>query len=521
MGQLKIPGKGISAFKSVIPTEMIDLSNLDKSRIYQQLWASGQLSFLTKGRPAQGRAYEFIHSWKESHQNSAKPILLNNHRAWGKSWFLCMLGIERCIKYPGQEVRFAAPSFSQCEEIVEPNIDKIKNNLYRPDSVKIEKHFDYYEITNLYNANWKKERDPRPSFLRIIGCRERADSHRGKRSHMVLMDECRDIDDFDYVARVIFGPHFATMENPYYVMSTTPPETTEHPWVKVWREEAIRDGRYFECPVTNNPGWTAEDNERMKELFGDEDSIEWQREMLCKCISDPTRLVIPEFADICLSGRESDIVVNSYPRPEMYHPMTCLDFGYQDYTAAVFCYIDWLHQLFIVEDELWVHRKNSAQLKNMIEDKERQVFAGAYHQIQRHGDMTPQQQADLAEILGFVVIPVDKTERSVSIVALRDTFRRKRIRIVGSKCKNLIRQIKGGTYEKNLKDFNRHTGPESMGHLDLLAALIYAHRKAPWLADPYPEKVMKAGGLFAIKIEDEEENSKNMQVISEEEYILN
>jgi len=67
------------------------------------------------------------------------------------------------------------------------------------------------------------------SQLVLLGCAESADNHRGKKSHLVTLDECADIPHFRYVAESVFSWHFAGLEQPLFLLSSTRPRSVDHP----------------------------------------------------------------------------------------------------------------------------------------------------------------------------------------------------------------------------------------------------------------------------------------------------
>jgi hypothetical protein len=124
-------------------------------------------------------------------------------------------------------------------------------------------------------------------------------------------------------------------------------------------------------------------------------------------------------------------------------------------------------------------------------------------------------QADMAEMFQFCIMPVDKTEKDVQINALRDTIRKKKIRVLKTKCPTLIHQLRNASYAANRKDYVRDEDDELLSHCDLLAALVYGHRRALWKARPSPIEGLTVGGVF-IPAEDDD----TLEVIDVQEYRL-
>jgi hypothetical protein len=450
------------------------------TRIY---WEQGFLRYLLKPH-LQRRVYDFIHTWKLNNVNSAKPIVLNIHRAGGKTFLLALLAIERALRHPNQEIRFGADTESQADEVVEPNIRKILEHMPTGffSSRKNDKAGPYYLIRN---PTWPA--GSYPSRIWIIGCRERADKHRGKRSNVVIFDECRDIEAFEYVARVVFGPHFATMDNPLYIMSSTPPESMDHAWNRVFLYEAQLDNRYIECDSEHNEDWTTSDDSRMLELFKDRESPEWQREMLCRRISDVNRLIVPEFSDVH--------IVEDYKRPDVFIPLVVADGGFIDYFACMFGYVDFVRQVLVVEDSIVVNRKNTGQIASLVGERINSLYGtpgvdenGRVSfqfpmRPRKHADMTPRELADLEQIYHLSFFPAENHDPDSQIAHLRDCFARNKIRIL-AKNTALISQLKNAIRDSN----GKLTRSETWGHWDAVMALVYMAKVAPWTIRPTPEE---------------------------------
>lgn len=475
------------------------MDELLKQRIIQaarneaayELWSDGDLDYILHD-DLQTRCHRFTCNWKESHPNSALPIIWDMHRASGKTFMLCLMCAERGMRYPGQEIRFGAETEGKCEQIVEPNFRKIFQE-FMPEGFIAEYRKDkaspYYE---LWNPTWPE--GSYPSRIWIIGCRERADIHRGKRSHMVVLDECREIDEFEYVAKVVFGPHFATMENPVYIMSSTPPESMDHAWSRIYRTQAMEEGRYFCGPSRDHNGyegnkdWSEEDDQRMLEVFRSKESTDWKREMLCEHISDPTRLLIPEF-DRKIHVRDS------YERPEFYIPVVVADGGYIDYFACLYGYVDFVHQKLIVEDSIIEKRLNLGQIHQKTRKLAEDLYAepmvdecgnmkmGFKVNPRRHADMKPVELAELDEVYHWPFVAADNHDPDSQIAALRDRMARNQI-IILSKNEVLIRQL--GNAIRDPK--GKLTRSEEYGHWDAVMALVYMARVAPWNVNPRPKE---------------------------------
>ncbi len=478
-------------------------------------WQSGYLKYKMR-RHGQRRIYDFVKEWKARNPKDIGPIVVNSHRRLGKSYMADVFCLERCAAMPGMETRVIAPTDEDCERIHKKQIDKILNDL--PEGVTVKPSGRTYVVRNAAWGNPKLY-----STLTLEGSEhKKGNRQRGLASDIVVLDEFRDMEDPEALIEEIIAYHFVGRKNPLLLIISTPPSTMAHPMVKRYIPEA-QDAKAYVCiKATENPDFTEDDRRMVLKVCRDgENGIAWRREALCELIPDPTGLIVPEFVELEHLGAYQEIVVPTYPRPQFYYPRVCVDTGYDDYNGAIYYYIDFLKQLMVIEGELWVHRQTTKSLKEMLVAKAKEVFPNPPHSILFEGDLPKQQQADMAEMLQFMVLPVDKTEKAVQIAAFRDTVRRKKLRIVGPRCPICIYQLRNATYStSNPKDFVRNEDDDELGHCDMLAAMIYGHRKAMWGANPYPIQGMTFGsGERKIFIPTEDRDT--LEVLEEQEYYFN
>jgi hypothetical protein len=478
-------------------------------------WEKGFLRY--KLRPnGQTWVYDSIKRFKAANPKDMGPFVVMSHRRLGKSYESDVICLERCASMPGQETRVIAPTDEDCERIHRKHIDKILQDL--PPSVTVKQSGRMYVVRNSTWGNPKLY-----STLTLEGSEhKKGNRQRGLASDIVVLDEFRDMEDPESLIEEVIAYHFVGRKNPLLLIVSTPPHTMSHPLAKRYIQEAQNAKAYIEIKATDNPDFTEDDKRMVLKVCRDgENGIGWRREALCELIPDPTGLIVPEFVELEHLGAYQEIVVPTYPRPEFYYPRVCVDTGYDDYNGAIFYYIDWLKQLMVIEGELWVHRQTTRSLKEMLVEKAKEVFPNPPHAVLYEGDLTKQQRADMAEMLQFVVLPVNKTEKAVSIASFRDTVRRKKLRIVGPRCPICIYQLRNATYStSNPKDFVRNEEDDELGHCDMLAAMVYGHRQANWGARPYPLEGFNVGvGSRTVFIPTEEPDT--LEVIEEEEYYLN
>ena len=456
-------------------------------------WYGGYLGYPGLLYPhAQTSLYHWVHDWKEKHFNDAGPLVWNCHRGFGKSTELVVLCIERCLKYPSQEVRYAAPSFKQCKEIVMPAVWKVLAQC--PTDLRPQFSGGFEFIFN--NPAWGTNEVSR---LVIIGCREGADAERGKRSNMIVIDEVRDIDRPKYVIEDVLGPHFARRANPLMILSSTPPLDIDHYFMKCC-EEALLDDRYYKVRNLDNKDWADVDEKLMVRLLRGADTPAYKREMLCELVPDDSYLATPEFRHV-----KDEIVVDCYQRPSHFYCFIGMDLGFKDYTAILYSYIDFVNHRLVIEDETFVNQKTTQEIANFLREKEQELYSKTplYKWIRRWSDNDPQELADLKKIYDIHIAAAEKTDKWASLASLRTGIANKQI-VILRKCRHLIKQLECGRKNNKETDFERENFREVSpdeplkGHCDSIAALMYLWRmiKPYWDQYPFPSEGYHTANMF-------------------------
>lgn len=184
--------------------------------------------------------------------------------------------------------------------------------------------------------------------------------------------------------------------------------------------------------------------------------------------------IVPEFIAV-----EQD-VVKDWPRPEYLDAYGALDPAYHDFTGYLVGYYDFKAAKYVIEDEFFVNKSNTQEIVRLIHETEaRQFPQGMYLRV---SDIEPILIADLNDLHGINIIPTRKDDKEAQINNLRVKTQEGRI-IINPRCKNLIRQLRNGTWDKANKTFARVEGE---GHFDMIDALIYFIRNVNTSRNPYP-----------------------------------
>jgi hypothetical protein len=463
--------------------------------LLREAWYRGRLRRFT--RPHRQRDfYDAIKGWKARNPSRFGPVLGNCHRRMGKSFCLTLIAWERCLAKPDHYAWFDTPDYENGRAYLRDLYGKI-HAICPPDLRPQVAGRDLI----FRNPAWGPGAPP--SILRHGAVRQ-PDSLRGARANTIILDECREMNDLPYIIRDVLAPQFLRQEDPLLVLSSSPPKSMAHPFVTEYIPAAMQRGAYFLAPAEardgqpGNPDLSEADKEMLLEEYGGRESIAWRREMLCELVSDPEALVVPEF------GPLRDRLVLRRERPAYFDAYVGIDFGWQDYNGVLYAYLDFLQRKLHVEAEVWLHNASTGQLAAAMKETERRIYGlehrrrkdpgstddqgrhWRYRSIFRCGDHSMQQLYDLQFDHDLLVVEADKWDRDAALANLRDGIRREQVTFDPA-CTHVIHQLEHGMWKETLdgarRDFKRDN---VLGHLDLLAALIYLYRKVSWTENPAP-----------------------------------
>ena len=444
-------------------------------------WLCGRLRYLTRPH-AQRTLYDALHAKKATEPDLLTTAVLNCHRRMGKSWLGVLLGVERCLRYPGQIVKYGAPTTLQCEEIVVPLLAQIVGEC-PPELRPTRRGLEY----TFRNPAWGRAAT---SQLRLVGLNvEDGDRMRGGGADLVILDEVREVKNLRYLVKEVVLYLFSGRRDPLLVVVSTPPASMAHDFVQVFIPEATARGSYFVMPASANADWTAKDEELVLSEIGASgpdarSSSGYRREVLCELISDTESLIVPEFP------RVKGDIVREHARPKWYQTYVGMDTGWTDFTGVALGYLDFREQIPVIEDEIWVNHATTGELAKLIRRKEHELgYDDHPRKVRRFADLTEQQLNDLAIEHHLSFLAVEKYEREAAIARFRTDVGLKRLRI-HPRCKHLVQQLEHGVRklrpDGSLGDFERNA---VVGHFDLGMGLVYLHRSLSWYENPMPLEV--------------------------------
>ena len=186
--------------------------------------------------------------------------------------------------------------------------------------------------------------------------------------------------------------------------------------------------------------------------------------------------VVPEF-------NEKNIVDDDYPRPEYFDTYVGGDSGFDDNTAILFAYYDFLKDELVIEDEYVTSGKTTSEIINNCKLKELELW-GTQKPYKRVLDADKQQIYDIHSDHGYIILPPHKDQRLASIHEFRIRVQKAKVKIK-RRCANVIRQLRVGMWkDERHSDFQRSEG---LGHLDCIAAAIYLNRSIDTSHNPVPQ----------------------------------
>jgi hypothetical protein len=435
-------------------------------------------------RPSQLEVYEFAKKINEP--------FIEASRQWGKTTTVLSLVLEelRTFKRNGnvKSAFWFEPNKNQARDIIQPEMDNMQRDCPSKYRFKWRTTDSYYE-------------GPNGSRLYIRGVNEdKGESSRGKHTDIIVADEFGSWRDPNYVLEQVLRPMLLTTGGPLITVSTPPPDLG-HLYYAM-KHRALIENRFIQKTIYDNEALSQDRIEEIKSQCGGAHTAAWRREYLCEAVTEPERLVIPEY--------NSDVheIEDDTQYPQAFDTYVGMDLGYNDHTAIIFSYYDFLNRTLVIDDELLVNGANSQEITEKAKLKERSLW-GPRPPTKRICDNDIQQIYDMATMCGYQVLPTRKDEKLAAINALRVRFSQGKIKIK-KRCTTLRYQLKTGIWNERRTDFQRSAG---RGHLDAIAALVYLNRNIDEHLNPY--SAPRYDQFHQMVVSRDKELKKDEQVMSE------
>lgn len=438
----------------------------NKRQALEELWRRGNLGW--KLHKHQKQLYDLFHNTEFKTQTWLLA------RRSGKTYSLCVLAIEECIKNPNTIVKFLSPTKLQVNNNVRPIMKKILDDC--PEDLRPtlrEKDYIYYF--------------PNGSEIQLAGTDNgHAEKLRGGDSHISIVDEAQSCDGLKYIVKSILLPTTLITKGKV-LLAGTPPKEFDHDFINFIEESELRGSLVRKTIYDNSMVSETMLNEIMEETGGI-NSEDFRREYLCELIVDANTAVVPE-ADEKLMNE----ITRDWPKPPHYDSYVSMDLGFKDLTGVLFAYYDFRADKIVIEDEYVVSGSDIhlPRLAKTILDKEKELwFNHLTNEIKkpylRVSDINYIVLNDLRihsnHELDFKVTAKDDKESAIN--TFRVLLSNKKI-IINPKCVTLIRHIKNAKWSKNRSKREFARSPDD-SHYDLLDAAIYLTRNVALHKNPYP-----------------------------------
>lgn len=428
------------------------------------LWHKGVLHWLLK--PVQKDLYQSYVDCKN------KIIVWNCSRRLGKSYSLCIIALETCLKKPNSLVKYCCAKQKDAKSIIRPLIREIIETC--PE-----------ELKPTYKTQENCWLFPNGSRIELNGLDGgRAESIRGGSADLGIIDEAGLVDDLPYIITSIILPTTATTKGKI-ILASTPPKSPIHPFITRYLNKARIEGNLVTKTIYDNPNIDKEELEKLIEESGGEESIDFRREYLCHVIKDENYAIIPEF-----DAELKAAIVKEWPKKPFYDGYVAMDLGLKDLTVALFAWYDFTASKLIIENELVLNGQkfNTNVLAEGIRQKEDATFTDTLtgelkEPYIRVSDNNLIVIKDLWDLHGLRFLPTRKDEADAALNKMRIMLKNEEI-IIHPRCITLITHLEAGIWNKAKTSFDRSA---DNGHFDAIDSLKYLVRNVQTTHNPYPK----------------------------------
>lgn len=433
-----------------------------------ELWRKGILAFkLDENQKVLYNTYKNV---------DEKIIVWNCSRGLGKSFMLCVIAIEECIKNPKALVKYSCPKQKDAQTIIHPLFRDILEDC--PEDIKPK-----------YIKGEGAWRFPNGAQIQLSGLDNgRAESLRGGSAVLGIVDEAgsKSLKDLQYIIKSILMPSVTRKKeiNGKIILASTPPVSPSHPFVYFLRRAELR-GAAVTRDIYTNPRMTDSMIDKIIEECGGIDSTDFRREFLCQIIVDENSAVVPEFTEQLRAK-----IIKEWPKPPHFDAYVAMDVGLNDFTVALFAYMDFKSNKLIIEDEFVINgqKLTTNYLADGIKNLEAKHFTSPntgdfIKPFKRIADNNLIVINDLYRLHGLEFLATQKDHAEAQLNNMRIMIAAERI-IINPRCVTLIRHLKDAIWNKSKKSYERSAED---GHYDAVDSLKYLVRNVDFKRNPYPK----------------------------------
>ena len=408
------------------------------------------------------------------HTSLHKEVALYACRKLGKSTTAFSIACEFAVRNKKTIVRFVCPQLNQAKEIYE-QIWREFQDILPPD------------IYPSYRRSVGKFDFANGSSIVLGGSHpDNIGASRGPLTHLLILDEVSEFHKgkFEYAVYSVLKPQMSTTGGKTLYFST-PPEDIDHPYIQTIFPKLEAQGAVSKFTIYDNPLITEEMRNSIITEFGGVTNKNFLREYMCQVIADNSRVVVPEFERNTHVTDELPPEKDQFNFPILYNGYRAGDFGVgeQDLTGILGAVYDHNEKTIYITEERLLY-------KPIID-----TFVAEWNEV---GDTLTDCPEVMSTLDAFESLKVTlrrqegldfkgprKGKVTDQIAYVRQLFESNKIK-VHSSCKKLTDQLEKGIWKENNKEFARS---DTLGHLDLLACLVYLVRSIEWDRRPLENRV--------------------------------
>ena len=436
----------------------------------------GQLVWKLKGKQ------KIIYDHFKNNERDLIPCLIS--RQFGKSFTLCVLALELCIRKPNAIIKYICPTSKMVLNVMVPRIREIIADC--PE-----------EIRPVWFGSEKRWKFPNGSEIQVAGTENGSyDSIRGGSADLCIVDEAAFCSDLETVVFNVLAPTTDTTDGKIYFATTPNDKNANHDFHRLFIYPYEATGDLLKMTWEDSP--MVNDTQRARILArypGGDVNIKFRCEYLCEVPDVTESTVIPEFSKV------QDQIVKEVPTPEHCDFYTSMDLGFKDLTVTLFGYYDFTRSALVILDEHVINGPDlkTDTLKNEIKKHEKMHYVTSMGEQEAYMRVMDNNNLMLTNELqrehGLLFVPTQKHNKDQVIDMVRRWTEQGRI-IIHPRCMNLIYHIKNAQWHytragTSTGKFKHLEGNEDAGllrsHADALDALIYMVRNIHTHRNPYPE----------------------------------
>lgn len=472
---------------------------ITKEQAIKALWKKGVLSFKLDSN--QQELYKLFHD-----SNHKKQVWLLSRRM-GKSYSLCVLAIEQCLRQPNSIVKFLSPTKIQVNNNLRPLMREILSDC--PEELKPE--FKEKDLIYYFKNG---------SEIQLAGTESgHAEKLRGGDSAICIIDEAGSCTSLKYIIDSILLPT-TLITRGKILIAGTPSAEPDHDF-NFYIEEAEAKGSLIKKTVYDNPRITKEQIDELIYELGGINADATRRELFCENVKSVDSSVLPEFTPELKS-----IIVKDWQKPPYYDSYVAMDLGGKDLTVAIFGYYDFRANKVIIEDEIvmdfQVQGSSIPLLAQKIIDKEKELWTDS---ITNEFKKPYRRISDINYIVtndirlhskGQLVFDnPSKIDKDSAVNELRAMLASHKI-IINPKCTTLLRHLDNVRWKpgSNKKHFARSA---DNSHFDGADALLFLIRHIVYSKNPYPSGYdlnLKFGNNNYIVVNKNLDNQKKTEIFN-------